>query len=66
MRSNFFNHAAFYGGTPLRIFYGLDRFSEDLDFSLVTPNNDFDLSQYFSYIENEANSLGLNFKVEKS
>lgn len=64
-RSNFFNHAAFYGGTALRIFYGLDRFSEDLDFSLITPNDQFDLKEYFSYIENEANSLGLNFKVEE-
>ncbi len=64
-RSNFFNHAAFYGGTALRIFYGLDRFSEDLDFSLITPNDNFDLKEYFSYIENEANSLGLNFKVEE-
>jgi len=64
-RSNFFNHAVFCGGTALRMFYGLDRFSEDLDFSLVTPNEQFDLSDYFSYIENEANSLGLNFKVEE-
>lgn len=64
-RSNFFKHAAFYGGTALRIFYGLDRFSEDLDFSLVTPNDNFDIKEYFSYIENEANSLGLNFKVEE-
>lgn len=31
-RSNFFNHVAFYGGTALRIFYGLDRFSEDFRF----------------------------------
>ena len=35
-RAGFFQKAAFYGGTALRIFYGLDRFSEDLDFSLVT------------------------------
>ena len=27
----FFNKAAFYGGTCLRIFHGLDRFSEDMD-----------------------------------
>ena len=36
-RANFFDEAAFYGGTALRIFYGLDRFSEDLDFSLIKP-----------------------------
>ncbi len=39
-RAGFFNQAAFYGGTALRIFYGLDRFSEDLDFSLEwTPTH---------------------------
>ena len=37
-RAGFFQKAAFYGGTALRIFYGLDRFSEDLDFSLVTAD----------------------------
>lgn len=62
-RSGFFNKVAFYGGTALRIFYGLDRFSEDLDFSLITKNFDFDLTKYFSYIENETKSLGLNFIV---
>lgn len=47
-RAGFFKRAAFYGGTALRIFYGLDRFSEDLDFSLVAPNADFQLNRYFS------------------
>ena len=46
-RAGFFKKAAFYGGTALRIFYGLDRFSEDLDFSLETKNPAFDLSEYF-------------------
>lgn len=64
-RGGFFKEAAFYGGTALRIFYELDRFSEDLDFSLVTANNEFDLTKYFSYIENETKSLGLNFSVIK-
>lgn len=40
-RTGFFEKAAFYGGTALRIFHGLDRFSEDLDFSLVEVNPDF-------------------------
>ena len=62
-RSGFFNKAAFYGGTALRIFYGLDRFSEDLDFSLLSHNPDFDLSKFFTYVENETKSLGLNFSV---
>ena len=62
-RGGFFRNAAFYGGTALRIFYGLDRFSEDLDFSLASQNPDFDLTEYFSYIEKETRSLGLRFNV---
>ena len=45
-RGGFFKETAFYGGTALRIFYGLDRFSEDLDFSLIDSNKDFDLTKY--------------------
>lgn len=63
-RGGFFNDAAFYGGTALRIFYGLDRFSEDLDFSLTTQNPNFDLTKYFSYVEDETRSLGLSFEVK--
>lgn len=62
-RGGFFKEVAFYGGTALRIFYGLDRFSEDLDFSLITQNPNFELTKFFSYIENETKSLGLNFNV---
>ena len=62
-RGGFFNEAAFYGGTALRIFYKLDRFSEDLDFALLTSNKDFDLSKYFKYIEEELNAYGLNLNV---
>lgn len=62
-RSDFFEKVAFYGGTALRIFYGLDRFSEDLDFSLITKDENFDLSEYFSYVKNETNALGLKFDV---
>ena len=46
-RGNFFDKAAFYGGTALRIFYKLDRFSEDLDFALLKPDKEFDLKKYF-------------------
>ena len=46
----FFNEAAFYGGTCLRIFHGLQRFSEDMDFSLLAPNENFDFTQYFQPI----------------
>lgn len=62
-KGNFFEEAAFYGGTALRIFYGLDRFSEDLDFALIKPNKEFDLSKYFPSILKEVNSYGLNMKI---
>ncbi len=64
-RAGFFNKAAFYGGTALRIFYGLDRFSEDLDFSLIKPNPNFDLTQYFPTLEKEVKAFGLDFQVEE-
>lgn len=59
-RAGFFKEAAFYGGTALRIFYGLDRFSEDLDFSLIKGDPDFDLAKYFPVLEKEVKSFGLN------
>lgn len=62
-RGGFFDEAAFYGGTALRIFYGLNRFSEDLDFALLSPNKDFDLKKYFQYIEREANAYGLKLSI---
>lgn len=63
-RAGFFKPAAFYGGTALRIFYGLDRFSEDLDFSLKLPDLSFDLSEYLPLLDKEIRSYGLNFKIE--
>ena len=62
--TDFFSHAAFYGGTALRIFYGLDRFSEDMDFSLIQPEPDFNLKNYLSAIEIELNSYGFEVSVE--
>lgn len=59
-RAGFFQKAAFYGGTALRIFYGLDRFSEDLDFSLKADDPAFDLAAYFPVLKNEVRSFGLN------
>ena len=64
-RSNFFDHAAFYGGTALRIFYKLDRFSEDLDFSLLEKNRGFDISDYCEAIRNELGAYGFDMTVEK-
>lgn len=64
-RAGFFDKAAFYGGTALRIFYGLDRFSEDMDFSLVSKNPDFDLKVYFPQLEKEIQAYGLNVVIEE-
>ena len=64
-RANFFQEAVFYGGTALRIFYGLDRFSEDLDFSLKMEDAAFDIAAYFPALEKEVRSFGLNLTVEK-
>ncbi len=62
-RTDFFEKAAFYGGTALRIFYGLNRFSEDLDFSLEKPEGSFDISRYFSTLETTFSSFGLSFQA---
>jgi len=58
-RSGFFSKAAFYGGTALRIFYGLDRFSEDLDFSLLQKDENFNLEYYLKFIEDEFLAQGM-------
>ena len=64
-KTDFFSHAAFYGGTALRLFYGMNRFSEDLDFSLLVADHTFDISKYFKPISDVVSSLGLNFEVSK-
>lgn len=51
--------------TALRIFYGLDRFSEDLDFSLMTANPDFNLTEYFPILEKEVRAFGLNVSIQE-
>lgn len=63
-RAGFFKVASFYGGTAFRIFHGLNRFSEDLDFSLKTPNPLFDFNDYIPTLKKELNSYGLNFRIE--
>lgn len=64
-RSGFFEKAAFYGGTALRIFYKLDRFSEDLDFSLLKPNPNFSLDRYMVAIREEFESLGMKVSIKE-
>lgn len=61
-RGGFFDKAAFYGGTCLRIFHGLPRFSEDLDFSLLAPEPGFSLEPYFEAMRSEFAAFG--FEVE--
>lgn len=61
-RMKFFERASFYGGTALRILYKLDRYSEDLDFSLLETMEDFDISNYIKGLEDELSAFG--FKVE--
>lgn len=62
-RSRFFEKAAFYGGTALRILYGMDRFSEDLDFSLLRPEPGFELARYGAAIERELRSFGFEAQL---
>lgn len=62
-RTDFFKTAAFYGGTALRIFYGLNRYSEDLVFSLLQKNENFSLAPYFLSIQKEFESLGLKVSL---
>ena len=64
-RSGFFEKAAFYGGTALRIFYGVKRFSEDLDFSLLELNPDFHLQPYLDGMLSEFNALGIEVTVRE-
>ena len=62
-RGGFFEKAAFYGVTCLRIFYGLPRFSEDLDFSLLASDSDFSFEPYFKAVNGEFSSLGLDVEI---
>lgn len=61
----FFNEAAFYGGTCLRIFHGLQRFSEDMDFSLLAPNEKFDFTKYFQPIIDQFAIIGREVEIKK-
>jgi len=64
-RAKFFEKAACYGGTALRILYGLDRFSEDIDFSLLQPAKDFDLTDYTAFVKKEMEAFGFDVHVER-
>jgi len=64
-RGKFFEKAAFYGGTALRVLYGLDRFSEDMDFSLLEPFDSFDIMRYIAFLERETRGFGFDIRVER-
>ncbi|HTI11605.1 MAG TPA: nucleotidyl transferase AbiEii/AbiGii toxin family protein [Puia sp.] len=64
-RAGFYEKAAFYGGTALRIFYGLDRFSEDLDFSLLIDDPGFSFQPYMEAIITEFNSQGMEVSIRE-
>lgn len=64
-RGGFFKKAAFYGGTCLRIFHGLNRFSEDLDFALVEKDPNFKLDVFFPSLEKEFQSYGIEMIIER-
>ena len=61
----FFDVAAFYGGTCLRIFHGLQRFSEDMDFSLLSADKDFDFSRYFQSIIDTFALVGREVEIKR-
>lgn len=63
-RHQFFQHAIFYGGTALRILYGLDRYSEDLDFSLLKPDPHFDFTPFIYGMHQELLALGFELNVD--
>lgn len=62
-RTGFFRVAAFQGGTCLRILYGLERFSEDLDFVLVKPDNQFDWESFIKGMQQEFQPYGYSLTV---
>lgn len=64
-RGGFFDKAAFYGGTCLRIFHGMPRFSEDMDFSLLREDTSFSLEHYFAAITAEFKALGRDIVITK-
>ena len=63
-RTDFFQRAGFQGGTCLRIFHTLARFSEDLDFSLIEPDPGFLLGPYLETVATELAAYGYAFEIE--
>ncbi len=64
-KSGFFDKAAFYGGSALRIFYNLDRFSEDIDFTLMKPDNKFSITPYCRNVKEELGAYGFEMEISE-
>ncbi len=64
-QGGFFDVAAFYGGTCLRIFHGLQRFSEDMDFSLLSSDDNFDFTKFFQPVIDEFAIVGREVEIKK-
>jgi predicted nucleotidyltransferase component of viral defense system len=62
-RADFFEVAAFQGGTSLRILHRLPRFSEDLDFILKEPDRAFDWKRYLDPLMAGLKEFGLQSEV---
>lgn len=58
-RADFFEVAAFQGGTSLRILHGLNRFSEDMDFILLEPNAEFSWQPYLDKLTETCQEFGI-------
>lgn len=63
-RTGFFRQAAFYGGTALRLFHGLDRFSEDLDFTLLIPDELWNISEKLGGLRAEIEAFGFSVEID--
>ena len=62
-RGGFFEKAAFYGGTCLRLLHGMQRYSEDMDFSLLAPDRSFQFEDYFPAVVEEFKLAGKDVEI---
>jgi hypothetical protein len=63
-RTDLFGRAGFQGGTCLRIFHSLNRFSEDMDFALMAPDPEFQLSPYLDRVRRELTVYGYGLEID--
>ena len=62
-RAGLFAEAMFHGGTCLRIVYGMNRFSEDLDFLLKRSDPDFRWQGYLESVRKDCEREGMRIPV---